>query len=150
MKRFLVVAALLIAAIAIFAVTKYSGAQGVPNLKGTWSGTFRSVIYGSNVHHPGSQTIASPPRVRSIRFTFDITGQDGRLLWGTSRSSASPKEPFAATMTADLNTILGADTDGLFGMRVISQRRIELCYAHSALSPSRSIVASCGTLERTR
>jgi hypothetical protein len=53
-------------------------------------------------------------------------------------------------MTADLNTILGADTDGLFGMRVISQRRIELCYAHSALSPSRSIVASCGTLERTR
>jgi hypothetical protein len=150
MRSFLIAAALLIAAIAIFAATRHSDAQGVPNLKGTWSGTFRTVIYGRNVHHPGSQTIASPPRTRTIRFTFDIEGQDGRLLWGKSWSSSSQKEPFAATMTTDGVAIIGADTDGLMAIRILSQRRLELCYAHSASSPSRSIVASCGVLERSR
>jgi hypothetical protein len=148
MRKFLIVATLLIAAIAIFAATRHSAAQGVPDLKGRWSGTFRTVIYGRNIHHPGSQTIASPPRIRTIRFTLDVEGQDGRLLWGKSWSNPSQKEPFAATMPADGNIIIGADTDGLIAIRILPQRRIELCYAHSALSPSQSIVASCGTLAR--
>jgi hypothetical protein len=143
---------LVIAALAIILVVvtvAYSVAQGVPDLKGRWSGTFRSVIYGHNIHHPGSQTIASPPRTRTIRFNYDVEGQDGRLLWGKSWSTGQ-KEPFAATMTSDSNTIIGADTDGLFAVRVLSRNRIELCYAHSALSPSQSIVASCGIMDRLR
>jgi len=150
MRTLLIAAALLLAAIVIFAATGYSVAQGVPNLKGRWSGTFRTVIYGRNVHHPGSQTIASPPRTRTIRFMYDIEGQDGRLLWGKSWSSSSPKEPFAAVTAAEGAVIIGADTDGLMAVRVLSPRRLELCYAHSAVGPSQSIVASCGTLERSR
>ncbi|MGH2349376.1 MAG: hypothetical protein ACRDFT_07935 [bacterium] len=142
---------LLIVAVAIVLIAAgYSVAQGVPDLKGRWSGTFRTVIYGQNPHHPGSQTISSPPRIRSIRFTFDIEGHDGRLLWGKSWSNPAQKEPFAATLTSDGNTIIGADTDGLLAVRILSRSRIEVCYAHSALSPSRSIVASCGIVGRSR
>jgi hypothetical protein len=125
-------------------------AQTVPDLKGTWSGQWRTVIYGANPHHPGPQTAADAPRIREITFTFEVEGQDGRLIWGKFWSSPDRKEPFAATLAADGRTIVGADGDGSLTGTVASADRIEMCYTHSALSPSRSIVASCGALQRAR
>ncbi len=140
---------LMIAAAAMLATTTVALAQATPDLKGAWSGKFRTVILGSNPHHPPSGP-ADAPRVREIVFTFEIEGQDGALLWGKSWSDPARKEPFVATVTADRRTIIGADTDGALTMRIGGRNRIDLCYTHAATGPSQSMVASCGALQRGR
>ena len=100
--------------------------DAIPDLKGTWSGKGKSIVFGNNPHHPGSQTVASPPRVRDFEFTFVVDGQDGPLAWGHSLSTvASTNEPFAWAISADNKLILGVDTDGYFQMTVMSPDRIE-------------------------
>ena len=123
-------------------------AQDAPDLVGTWTGPFRTVIYGHNPHHPGTETVANPPRVREITFTLEFEGQDGGLLWGHSWSDPAKKEPFALTITGDGKTIIGSDTDGAFSMNIASPDKIDVCYTHTGLGPSQSIVASCGFIER--
>lgn len=120
----------------------------VPNVVGTWSGVWRTVIFGHNPHHPGSETTADAPRIREIAFTLAFEGQDGRLVWGHSWSDPAKKEPFAATITADGKRIVGADTDGALDIAIVSADLMEACYSNTALGPSGAIVASCGTIER--
>jgi hypothetical protein len=136
------------AAMALLATATLVQAQPAPDLKGAWSGNFRTVILGSNPHHPPSGA-DDAPRVREITFTFDIEGQDGRLLWGKSWSNPERKEPFVATITWDEKTIIGADTDGTLSMR-IGGGGIDACYIHPATSPTQSMVATCGAMQRTR
>jgi hypothetical protein len=124
--------------------------DAAPDLVGTWSGPFRTVIFGNNPHHPGSETVSTPPRIREITFTLDVEGQDGNLIWGQSWSDPARKEPFAATITVDGKTIMGADTDGSLTMTLAGPDRMEVCYTHTGLGPSQSIVASCGAAERGR
>jgi hypothetical protein len=139
---------LITAVVAVLATATVAQAQSAPDLKGAWSGKFRTVILGSNPHHPGGA--ADTPRVREITFTFDIEGQDGRLLWGKSWSNPERKEPFVASITSDRRTLIGADTDGSMTMRIGGRGRMDLCYIHSATGPSQSMVASCGTMQRAR
>ena len=100
----------------------HAGAQdSIPNLKGTWSGKGKTIVFGNNHYHPGSQTTTSPPRVRDIEATHVVEGQEGRLVWGRSSSSvADTKEPFAWTIASDNKTIVGADLDGSFHITLIS------------------------------
>ena len=90
----------------------------------------------------------SAPRVREIEFTIDIEGQDGSLFWGHSWSDPATKEPFAGSMTPDGKTGIAADTDGSMTMTVTDDARMDVCYSHSGLGPSGSIVVTCGTLTR--
>ena len=46
--------------------------------------------------------------------------------------------------------MFGADTDGQYRLTVLGPDRMELCYTHAALSPTKSIVASCFVIERAR
>ena len=132
-------------------VTVARAQNAIPDLKGTWSGKGKSIVFGNNPHHPGSQTVASPPRVRDFEFTFVVDRQDGRLAWGHSLSTVGiTNEPFAWAISADNKLIVGADTDGYFQMTVMSSDRIEMCYAHNGLSPSGSIVATCYVMERAK
>ncbi len=132
------------------AITAARAQDAIPDLKGTWLGKGKSIVYGNNPRHPGSQTVASPPRVRDFEFTFVVDGQDGRLVWGHSLSTvANTNEPFAWAISADNKSIIGADTDGYYQMTIMSSDRIEMCYAHSGSSPSGSIVATC-VMERTK
>ena len=140
---------LITAIVAVLATASIAQAQAAPDLKGAWSGKFRTVILGSNPHHPPGGA-ADAPRVREITFTFDIEGQDGRLLWGRSWSNPERKEPFVASITFDGKTIIGADTDGSLTMRIGGRGRLDLCYIHPATGPSQSMVASCGTMQRAR
>ena len=83
-----------------------------PDLKGTWSGKGKSMVFGSHAHHPGTQTAADPPRVRDIEATHVVEGQDGRLAWGRSSSAVSDtKEPFAWAISSDNRSIVGADME---------------------------------------
>ena len=127
-----------------------AGAQdAVPDLKGTWSGVARSVVVGSGYHHPGTETDKEPPHIREVRFTYTVRSQDDRLVWGTT-SSPAYQEPFAWAISRDNRTIYGADTDGQYRLTVLAPDRMELCYTHAALSPTKSIVASCFAIERAR
>ena len=40
--------------------------DAIPDLKGTWTGKGKSIVFGNNAHHAGKQTITNPPRVRDI------------------------------------------------------------------------------------
>jgi hypothetical protein len=92
--------------------------DAIPDIKGTWSGKGKSIVFGNNPHHPGTQTAANPPRVRDFEFTFVVDGQDGRLAWGHSLSTAATtNEPFGWAISADNKTIIGVDTDGYPGPR---------------------------------
>ncbi len=142
---------LMMIAITVLTTVMPAVAQTMPDLKGIWSGPWKSVVYGNNPHHPGHQSLADAPRVREITFTFDIQGNEGRLFWGQHWSNDPKlKEPFAAAIMPDGKTIIGSDTDGSFRGSINDPDRIELCYTHTALSPSKSIVAGCGTAQRSR
>jgi hypothetical protein len=125
--------------------------DAIPDLKGTWTGKGKSIVFGSHAHHPGTQTTADPPRVRDIEATYMVDGQDGRLVWGRSSSTvADTKEPFAWAIASDNKTIIGADLDGYFHITLTSADRMEKCYTHNAIGPSRSVVATCHMMERVK
>lgn len=138
----------LLAGTTLGAAAEEAGLEQVPDLKGIWTGTFKTLIFGNNSHHPGSQTPADPPRVNQIEYTYEITNQDGRLIWGYTYSDPSQKEPLALAFSFDNGTILGADTDGYHRLTIISESRIETCYSHAGNGPSGSIVATCGILQK--
>ena len=121
--------------------------EAVPDLTGMWSGVARSIVLGSGYHHPGTETTEDPPRLREIRFTYSVERQDGVLLRGTT-SSPSHREPFAWAISRDNTTIYGADTDGHYRLTILAANQMELCYTHTALSPTKSIVASCFLIDR--
>src|SRR5436190_15439228 len=86
----------LVLALLCAAATSARAQDAIPDLKGTWSGKGKPIVFGTHAHHPGSQTAADPPRVRDIEATHTVEGQDGRLAWGRSSSAtADTKEPFA-------------------------------------------------------
>jgi hypothetical protein len=121
-------------------VTVTQAQDSIPNLKGTWSGKGKTIVFGNNRYHPGSQTTISAPRVRDIEATHVVEGQEGRLVWGRSSSSvADTKEPFAWTIASDN-----------FHITLISPDRMEKCYTQNATSPSKSIVATCHMMDRVK
>jgi hypothetical protein len=125
--------------------------DAIPDLKGTWTGKGKAIVFGNNAHHPGAQTANDPPRVHEIEAKYVVDGQDGRLAWGRSSSSvADTEEPFGWAIASDNKTILGADVDGYFHITLVSPDRIEKCYTQNGTSPSHSIVAACYTMDRTK
>jgi hypothetical protein len=125
--------------------------DAIPDLKGTWTGKGKSIVFGNNAHHAGKQTLASPPRVRDIEATHIVDGQEGRLVWGRSSSKAADnKEPFAWTISSDNKSIVGADMDGYFRITLLSPDRMEKCYVQNAARPSRAIVATCQVMDRVK
>jgi hypothetical protein len=145
--RCLVVALALLGAAAASAQAQ----DAIPDLKGTWTGKGKSVVFGVNPHHPGGQAATDPPRVRDIEATYVIEGQDGRLAWGRSKSAvADTQEPLAWAIASDNKTIVGADMDGYYRITLVSPDRIEKCYVHNGVSPTRSIVATCHMMDRMK
>src|SRR5262245_29978417 len=146
MRRFV------IALTIIGAATTSALAQGAaPDLKGTWTGKGKVAVLGSGDHHPGTQAPTDPARVRELETTHVVEGQDGRVAWGRSSSTVADKgEPFVWAISSDNKSIVGADLDGYFRITLLARDRIEKCYVHNALSPSRSAVASCVIMTRKR
>lgn len=125
--------------------------DAIPDLRGTWTGKGKAVVFGNNPHHPGSQTTAEPPRVHEIETTHVVEGQDGRLAWGHSSSTtADTKEPFAWAISADNETVVGADPDGYFQITLLSADQMEKCYLQNENGPTHSIVATCYTMNRVK
>jgi hypothetical protein len=122
--------------------------DAIPQLKGTWKGTGKILLFGTTEHLSGSPQNAV---IRDLEVTHTVTGQDGRLIWGTTSSANNDsKEPFAWALAADNRSILGADTDGYYRITIVSADRIERCYAQSATGPRQAIVATCFTMDRVK
>jgi hypothetical protein len=133
------------------AATAAHAQKAIPDLKGTWTGKGKSIVFGTNPHHPGSQSTADPPRVRDIEAKYIVDGQEGRLAWGRSASSAADTmEPFAWAMASDNKTIVGADMDGYFHITLVSRDRMEKCYTQNNATPSKAIVATCHMMDRVK
>ena len=106
---------ILIAALLMIGVSTAAGAQSAaPDLKGTWTGKFRSVVYGNNSHHPGPQAVLDPPRVREIEFSVRDHRRGRRRLLGQflvrSRRQGAVR---LGAFSPDGKSILGLDTDGM-------------------------------------
>jgi hypothetical protein len=142
----------------VFALAMLGGAataavaqDAIPELRGTWSGKGKAIVFGNLVHHPGTQTTADPPRVRDVEATHTVEGQEGRVAWGKSSTAvADTKEPFAWAISSDNKTIVGGDLDGYFRITLVSPDRMEKCYVHNGTSPSRSVVATCYLMDRVK
>jgi hypothetical protein len=140
-----------VVALAFLGTAAASAQNAIPDLKGTWTGKGKSIVFGTHAHHPGTQTPADPPRVRDIEATYVVEGQDGQVAWGRSKSSAADtQEPFAWAIASDNRSIVGADMDGYFRITLISPDRMEKCYVHNGVSPTRSIVATCHVMDRVK
>src|SRR5437868_15380416 len=75
------------------AATAARAQDAIPDLKGTWSGKGKVIIFGGHAHHPGVRS-DSPPTVRDIEMTLLVEGQDGRLAWGDlRRPMPTPRSP---------------------------------------------------------
>jgi len=123
----------------------------IPDLKGTWTGKSKAVVFGNNPYHPGAQAPTDAPRLREIEATHVVEGQDGSVAWGHSSSTvADTKEPFAWALAADNKSILGANQDGYFRITLVAPDRMEKCCVHNGTSPSRSIVAACYMMDRVK
>src|SRR4029450_11763331 len=106
--------------------------DAIPDLKGSWSGGGKVLIFGNSRHNPGTQAHTDPPRVRDIHMTLTVEGQDGRLAWGHSTSTlAETNEPFAWAIAADNKSVVGADLDGYFRVTLLGPDRMERCYVHN-------------------
>jgi hypothetical protein len=146
----LVLAVLMVSAAAII-VHVVRAQNGIPELKGTWTGKGNAIVFGNNAHHPGSQTSTDPPRVHEIEAKYVIDGQDGHLVWGHSSSAAAnTQEPLAWAIAGDNKTIYGADADGYYHIALIAPDRMEKCYMQNGNGPSHAIVAACYTMDRVK
>ena len=133
------------------AATAAYAQDAIPDLKGTWTGKGKSIVFGTNLYHPGSQTAQEPPRVRDIEATHTVEGQEGRVAWGHSSSTvADTKEPFAWAIASDNKSIVGADMDGYFRITLISPDSMEKCYVHNGTGPTHSVVATCYVMNRVK
>ena len=70
------------------AATVASAQDAIPDLKGTWTGKGKSIVFGNHPHHPGSQTPSDPPRVREHRI-----GEFGHLRGGRALHLHGHREP---------------------------------------------------------
>ena len=111
--------------------------DAIPDLKGTWTGKGKAMVFGNNAHHPGSQNPNDPPRVHEIEAKYVIDGQDGHLVWGRSSSTAAnTQEPLAWAIASDNKTIYGADADGYYHITLVSPDRMEKCYIQNGNGPT--------------
>jgi hypothetical protein len=141
----------LVLAALIGAATMARAQDAIPDIKGTWSGKGKVLVFGNNIHNPGAQTMSEPPRLRDIEMTDVVEGQDGRLAWGRSSSAVmESKEPFAWAMSSDNKSIVGADLDGYFRITLLAPDRMEKCYVHNGTGATKSIVATCYAMERVK
>jgi hypothetical protein len=135
-------------AIIAFLSAAAAAQEAIPDLKGTWRGVGKILLYGNTEHLSGA---AGAAVIRDLDVSHTVIGQEGRLLWGTTSSTNNDnKEPFAWAMSSDNKTILGADTDGYYRLTVVSADRIEKCYVQNSAGPRQAIVATCFMMNRVR
>jgi len=131
----------MLAAALVLGATAGAGAQdAVPDFLGTWSGTFDVALMGRSAE--------ASPEAEQATITYEITRQEGRLLWGVvSSDKTSGKRPLVLAFSFNNGTLVGSDTEGFHRVTIISPTRMESCFTDNG---SGSIMGTCGILERAQ
>ncbi len=110
--------------------------QEIPNLVGAWEVKSEGGVMvrgdqpGKTTHWEAKQT--------SLKAEVQITKQNGRVLYGTFKSSRAT-EDFIGVIGHDNKTFSFADTDGFADGKIINNDRIELIYRH--VKPTDTVAA---------
>ena len=91
----------LLCTVALFVGMGTASAQSF-DMKGTWTGTGKTIVNGPAGHHPASvpSKPAGSSRLTEPAFTTKIEGQDGNRVWGTL-SSAAATDPVIGVISPD-------------------------------------------------
>lgn len=87
---------------ALWAAAGAAGAQSIPDMKGSWTGTGRTIVNGPAPHH-ADNTAAKPVgkyKLSELKFTITIEVQQDVRFWGTVASPAKV-EPVIGALSAD-------------------------------------------------
>ncbi len=107
-----------------------AAAQPMPDLKGTWSGTSKTIVAGLASHHPTTTAAkqAGPNRLTEVKFTAKVDGQEGNRVWGTI-SSPSTTDQFIGVVLPDGKRIrLVLQRGGILDGMLVNPDTIELVY----------------------
>ena len=129
-----------------------SAADPAPDVKGKWSGKTSTIIAGTGGHWPSSAGTFDKPGLFEKDLTIEISGQDGRRIWGKtiiSGSGEKTEEPFIAHLYGkDGRKLMYADKDGYL-TGDFDGDTLAFCYAHAG-GPSQTSVVSCTEVKRSR
>jgi hypothetical protein len=128
-------------------VVAAAGAQAIPDMTGTWSGTSHSIVMGGGGHHADNRQPADKPFLAAREFTLTVEGQDGRRFWGTTVSNQA-RERFIGVMRQDVKTFIVVDDDGTMLAEFLAPNVFELCYAQDGGHAGKTLVASCTTFRK--
>ena len=115
---------------ALCAATGMAGAQSIPDMKGVWTGTSKSIVSGPAPFHPATvpSKPAGPNRLTEVEFTMTVQGQQDVRFWGT-RGSATKVEPVIGVISADGKRIrVIAEGGGLIEGNFVDNDSIEIFY----------------------
>lgn len=117
-----------LAAAFAFGVSGMAVAQdAVPNLTGTWIGTFTGgVRMGGGDLAPADAKPTFVDESMKRQYTLKIDEQQGRGIAGTW-SSVKGGEPIQGVIRLDNQTVLFVDPDSYFTAKVLSANELEFC-----------------------
>ena len=113
-------------------------AQSMPNMLGTWTGSFNATVMGSAAHHILPNKKDKEIYFNKVPFSLVIDRQDGVNFSGTI-STKSHKEVILGAISPDLQTGVMVDDDGTHSFKIIDANTIQNCY----VQVSNPKVAAC-------
>lgn len=122
-----------------------TAADAIPNLVGTWTGTFTG-----GVRSGGGDLAPADPKPTFVDermnrlYTLKIDEQQGRGITGTW-SSVSGSERIQGVVRLDNQTVLFVDTDSYQIAKIISANELEFC---NQTTNSKDMFAFCFLLKR--
>jgi hypothetical protein len=135
---------------AVVAVTVADSAfaQAIVDMKGEWSTTGQAVVQNSGAHHPASEPgkAVGEYRLREVKFTYKIEGQDGARFWG-SLTSPYRTERLMGSIAGDGKRVYMVDQDGIIDGVLVDADTLDVCYRE--IKPS-SAVVSCNVVKRVK
>jgi hypothetical protein len=104
--------------------------QSIPDMKGVWTGTSKSIVSGPAPFHPATipSKPAGPNRLTEVEFIMTVEGQQDVRFWGT-RGSATKVEPVIGVISADGKRIrVIPQSGGLIEGNFVDNDSIEIFY----------------------
>lgn len=135
-------------AAAVLTMADSAFSQSVVDMKGEWSTTGQAVVQNAGAHHPTNEPgkTVGEYRLREVKFTYKIEGQDGARFWG-SLTSPYRTERLMGSIAGDGKHVYMVDQDGIIDGVLVDADTIDVCYRE--IKPA-SAVVSCNVVKRVK
>jgi|tagenome__1003787_1003787.scaffolds.fasta_scaffold20887259_2 hypothetical protein len=138
-----------LAAVGLLSGSAVAQTPGIPDVKGTWTGSGEAIVDGETPHHPANDAKsrqAAPYRLSTISITMKIEGQDGRRFWGTFTSDRQTNR-LIGSLSADGKWLYMAGGRGLIDATLLDADTMEQCYRHAS---EKSAAVICEVIKRQK